>query len=314
MSGLSWFRVDNDVVDHPKVHELAALLKDPNAGWYLIRLWSWTMRYAARGRLQNGAGTALEHACGWRGPSGELLHALLKVGFLDRVVENGTDLLEVHDWSRSQGKAVEKAEHDAERKRAARERRADGAGTARAEAADSALAARVRDETRRDETLRTAAAAAPIVPLPPAPENPYASGSSFFAKLQRDRLAAGFATEKPPRGLDAWFSEVLMELNGDFERVEATVRAWSADPYWRTQRLPTRGLMSQWRQFVPQQAAQPSHQCVICGASASSGWPDIGVPCCHVHANQAAEWCNEQGLEPWVHARQWLERGFRRAI
>jgi len=62
MSGLSWFRVDNDVVDHPKVHELAALLKDPNAGWYLIRLWSWTMRYAARGRLQNGAGTCVRVA------------------------------------------------------------------------------------------------------------------------------------------------------------------------------------------------------------------------------------------------------------
>ncbi len=143
MSGLPWFRVDVDLTDHPKVHALEAIVGDAALS-YVVRLWSWTMRYAARGRLADGARTALEAACRWRGKSGELVAALIITGFLDEV--NGG--LEVHDWWLSQGKVVEKAEKDALRKR---ERRADGAKTARAASADGARTARVRDETRRND-------------------------------------------------------------------------------------------------------------------------------------------------------------------
>jgi len=142
---LPWIRVENNLVDHPKVFALAATLKDPNAGWYVIRMWSWTSRYAARGRLADGARTALETACGWRGQSGALVTALIDCGFLD-VEQDG---LEVHDWWDMQGQAVEKAEKDAERKR---QRRADGAETARGRRGDGAGTR--RDVTRRNETGR----------------------------------------------------------------------------------------------------------------------------------------------------------------
>ena len=142
---LTWIRVENNLVDHPKVFALAATLNDQNSGWYVIRMWSWTSRYAARGRLADGARTALETACGWRGKPGALVSALIDCGFLD--VE--PDGLEVHDWWDMQGQAVEKAEKDAERKR---KRRADGAETARRRRADGA--GTLRDVTRRNETGR----------------------------------------------------------------------------------------------------------------------------------------------------------------
>lgn len=58
---LPWFRVDTAIVDHPRIVDLCTVLGDPLAGWYVIRLWSWTMRYApsgalsARGRRGDGA-------------------------------------------------------------------------------------------------------------------------------------------------------------------------------------------------------------------------------------------------------------------
>lgn len=104
---------------------------------------------------------------------------------------------------------------------------------------------------------REAAAAAPKVPIRPMPDNPFANGSAFWAFLQHERLAAGLATEKPPRDVDSWFSEMMLELNGDTERIKATVAAFARDKYWKAQNLPTRGLISQWRSFVPQRRASP---------------------------------------------------------
>jgi hypothetical protein len=174
--------VDNDLSDHPKVWALSQQLNDANAGWYLIRLWSWTSRYSSRGRIADGLRTALEFACGWRGEAGELLSALVSVGFLD-VLENGD--LEVHDWWEQQGAAVAKAEKDAERQRAARKRRADGAGSSTGRHADGHAdergdgAGTIRNETRRDETLKdlrdpVASVVEPVVkpPKPPKPPKP----------------------------------------------------------------------------------------------------------------------------------------------
>lgn len=95
------------------------------------------------------------------------------------------------------------------------------------------------------------ATATKVVPLPPKPENQYASGEAYFAWLQHDRHENGFVTEKPPPGLSGWFSEVMLELNGDHARLDATVQAFARDKYWRDKGAPMRGLMSQWRKYVP---------------------------------------------------------------
>lgn len=149
---LPWFRVDTDFAAHPKTYALCDELQDPNAGMYVIRLWTYTMRYAARGRLADGARTALERACEWRGQPGALFAALTKVGWL---AEDG----EVHDWAEHQGAAVAKAQKDADRKRDERKRRADGARTARGRRAVGA-----GNETGRDETKESA-------PIPSTPRD-----------------------------------------------------------------------------------------------------------------------------------------------
>lgn len=107
------------------------------------------------------------------------------------------------------------------------------------------------------ELKATAAAAATlvVVPLPQKPANRFESGEAYFAWLQNERHEAGFVTEKPPAGLSGWFSEIMLELNGDGDRLDATVRAFALDPYWRKQNAPMRALMSQWRRYVPKAVA-----------------------------------------------------------
>lgn len=208
---LSWFRVDVDMVDHPKTYALAESIGDPLAGWYLIRAWAWTMRYAAHGRLSDGAETAraggaetaLERACGWHGEPGALVAALVACGWLDRD-ENGA--LEVHDWDEKQGAAVAKADKDAERKRKFRKsRRVDGAETARgrrADGAETALSRRGyetrRDETRRDVREEKKKRSSPVgapEPLVLTADEPKATPDARHAPLVAALVAAGASFE-----------------------------------------------------------------------------------------------------------------------
>lgn len=146
---LPWFRVDVEMVDHPKIHHLETLL-GPNAGWYYLRLLSWTARYASRGRLSTFARASLERSCGWSGDVGRLVSALLEAGLLD---ETETGELEVHDWWEKQGAIVSKAEKDKERLREERKRRGIVARASRDGSAGVAGDVTLRDETRRVETL-----------------------------------------------------------------------------------------------------------------------------------------------------------------
>lgn len=141
---LNWFRVDADLIDHPKTFALETELRDPKAGWYLIRIWAWLTRYAQHGQIEGDRVSHLESAAKWAGESGKLVHALVKTGWLD--VQTG-GALEAHDWGEKQGKMFEKAEKDRERKRISRK-------TARAGPRDGAKTARVRNE-RTNETYVT---------------------------------------------------------------------------------------------------------------------------------------------------------------
>ncbi len=95
-------------------------------------------------------------------------------------------------------------------------------------------------------------------PLPAIRGSPFDSGAAFFAYLQHDRAANGLVTERPPspRELSAWFSEVMLEFQGDGERLEATVAAFAKDPYWLERNLPFKALMKHWRNYAPRQDAQ----------------------------------------------------------
>lgn len=97
---------------------------------------------------------------------------------------------------------------------------------------------------------------AQLVPLPRIPDDRGASGADYFAWAQHERVAGGFVVEKPPpiAALGKWFSEILSEVNGDMDRVDATLAAFVHDPYWREKNCPFRAFMSEWRKFVPRKA------------------------------------------------------------
>jgi hypothetical protein len=257
---VSWFRVDADLVDHPKVFRLAELLNEPAAGWYYVRLLAWTSRYAARGRPRDGARTAIEHACGWRGEPGALLAAFVQVGLVDEL--EGQDdgaTIEIHDWWEIQRQYVVKAEKDAERKRNERSRRAavtrNGAVTSRGQSTDGRAdvprdgARTIRDETKRYETgkedPRVAEATPPAPgelfesvppqptqapplkskpPKPPKPEKPAdpRHAPTVKAVVEAFERARGAAYPFAPRDAAA-----VTSLLASLGSTEAVTEAWS---------------------------------------------------------------------------------------
>lgn len=115
-----WMRVETDFVDHPKVLRLAAVLatSEAEAGWYVMRAWSWLSRFCPTGQLRDIDGTALESACKWRGTPGELVTSFARVEWLERVSGGW----EAHDWTEHQGKVAANAAKERERKRIYREK------------------------------------------------------------------------------------------------------------------------------------------------------------------------------------------------
>ena len=99
-----------------------------------------------------------------------------------------------------------------------------------------------------------------VEPKPPPPRkcpaDPLASAEDFFAWVQSERVASGLVTEMPPHParLSSWWSDSLMELNGDATRLQAAFAAYVRDPFWRSKspRSPFMGFVSQWRKFVPE--------------------------------------------------------------
>ncbi len=148
----SWFRVEADLVDHPKVFALEARLKDPNAVAYVLRLFAWAHRFAKDGRISNSLRDQVEAKLRWSGERGSLLQALVAVGLLDA----SRRTLDIHDWPEYQGALVKKSSHDAEVKRD--KRAAEKAAREKSARAEIAVGARTlptpQDET--DETRRKA--------------------------------------------------------------------------------------------------------------------------------------------------------------
>jgi hypothetical protein len=155
---LSWFRVDANLVDHPKTRRLEQRLNDSRAGWYVIRAWSWLSRFCPTGHIQDADVTSFELACEWRGNPGELIAAFKSLGFVD-TSPNGD--LEWHDWDDLQGKVAEKAKKERDRKR---EYRARKKAEQEAEMSRGTASGRpaLRNETERNGT----------VPLPLSAEPP----------------------------------------------------------------------------------------------------------------------------------------------
>jgi hypothetical protein len=116
---VNWFRVDSDMVDHPKVHSLAlALGGGVDAVGIVIRLWSWTSRFCPTGHVTKSHVTALIDAATRSVTcppfSAPLLSALCDTGFLECDKDGGVI---VYGWAEKQKIVATKAEKDRERQR-----------------------------------------------------------------------------------------------------------------------------------------------------------------------------------------------------
>lgn len=255
---LPWFRVDVDLVDHPKVLALAEALDcaEAEAGWLVVRLWAWTMRYAARGRLADGARPALERL--WTGAgtaprSGSAVDALVSAGFLDAAEGGGW---EVHDWDEHNGAAVAKAEKDAERKRAARARRSNGRGQSADGRADGA-----GNGTGRDGTLKegsNASASTPPLQLEALPAKVVKARKPPDPKAEFERFKAA-CTDDELRIFDAYCTTFAVDMAPDWglqrlvrqklkahtaDELCAAVRGAGRDPWHREKGSSLRALFS----------------------------------------------------------------------
>lgn len=175
-----WMRIETDFVDHPKVARLATFLaiSEADAGWYVMRAWSWLSRFCPTGQLRDIDGTAFETACKWSGAPGALLSAMVRAEWLEAWDIDGTPAgWEAHDWAEHQGKVAGKASKERERKRAYREKKrleasesvprdSDGTGNG-----TNAGRPAQRDVTGRDVTgrLTTYVEQARLVEVPPTP-------------------------------------------------------------------------------------------------------------------------------------------------
>lgn len=275
---LPWFRVDVSFVDHPKTHaleaELAREVKKTDmvarghadrAGWYLIRLWAYTMRFfpdgvVARAGRADGAETALERACEWRGEPGVLYRALVTTGWL---VTGATFGVRVNDWDDYQGAAVAKAEKDAERKRLAREQRAGGAETARAVPAAGAGNGTERNGTERnkeeDQQPPTFEIVSPLAALKEAPEEEIDAAieafdaRAFWQWAESIRRGYGWAPERWPNplALKRWW----VEARDGARPVKQLLDAWinfARDDHWRAAKPPApfAAFMKGWNKYL----------------------------------------------------------------
>lgn len=112
MACLPWFKVFVGVPDHKKVTRLMALLNNPLADAYVVRLWNHCAAHQPEGVFPaDSAAFEVERAVRWDGARGELFAAFVTTGLLDVC----GDTVEVHDWKTEQGAHVAKAVKDAEK-------------------------------------------------------------------------------------------------------------------------------------------------------------------------------------------------------
>lgn len=96
---MSALNLDLNYFDHPKTVRLVGLL-GRNAEVLPIRLWCYCGKHHAEsGRLTGYLPQEIEAAVQWWGKQGEMIRAMLKVGFLHEI-DGG---YEVHDWQEHSG-------------------------------------------------------------------------------------------------------------------------------------------------------------------------------------------------------------------
>lgn len=268
--GLPWIELHTSLPRHSKSIRLALLLQDERAWAYVAQLWLWCADSCQSGQITGTVATqVVECAAGWKGEPGKLAAAMLEVGFLDQL-ENG---LEAHGWPERAKAHIAKLERDADRQRKRYERISakfkESKKTSRGETAENArrnngegaendrISRGFSEASRRDSHRNSNPNPNPnpsSSKKEKPPPDPFLDPSgAFFDWFQSRRESAGFVREKPPpiSTLSSSYSEAMLELNGDEERLKQAAYAFGDDPFWQAKNLPFAGLMSQVQKYAP---------------------------------------------------------------
>jgi hypothetical protein len=107
-----YLEIDEGFPSHRKTLRFCAALKNPEAAWYVVRLWSWACRSCPDGNLGGMEPYDIEIACQYRPLDGALYAALVAAGFID---EADGRPAEIHNWAEHTGGAIvrmtERADH-----------------------------------------------------------------------------------------------------------------------------------------------------------------------------------------------------------
>ena len=99
---MAYLNVDLNYFEHPKTRRLEGLL-GPGSDCLPIRLWCYCGRvHPENGTLKGYSGKEIESVCGWWGESGQMVDAMVKIGFLDATGES----YQVCGWLEHQGHIV----------------------------------------------------------------------------------------------------------------------------------------------------------------------------------------------------------------
>ena len=99
---MPYLNLDLDYFNHPKTRRLIGLL-GKGSEVIPIKIWAYVGKYHARdGKLTGYSAQEIESIVGWWGNEGEMIAALIKVGFL----KNNKDGFYIHDWIDHEGHIV----------------------------------------------------------------------------------------------------------------------------------------------------------------------------------------------------------------
>jgi hypothetical protein len=118
MAGLTWFELDVDFHEDPKIKALCSRLRNPLADSYVSRLYAYCYKHAIDRFPPESASDTIEDVARWRGRRGVLFDAL----FATEVLERDAGRVVVHGVEKRLGPHLAKRQVDAERQRKHRDK------------------------------------------------------------------------------------------------------------------------------------------------------------------------------------------------
>jgi hypothetical protein len=235
---MAWIKMSVELTTHPKVMQLAALLRSEKHRVIggLLHVWSIFDAHTEDGILNGYTPEFLDKTIGWRGFS----RAMISIGWLSHINPN---CLSIKDYEEHNGTSAKRRAQDASRKAAA-SRSSKNPHKLQEVSASDAESLRIREDKRKEEQIREI-----DHPLPPEGE---ADEPSLALSQARGRPK----DEPSPDFLLFWDA---------YPRKEAKPKAWKA---WKKAPLPAMEVIltavrrqresAQWKkeegQFIPMPA------------------------------------------------------------